>query len=300
MGREIRRVPLDFDWPHDKTWHGFLMPDSLRETVCAACDGNGWSTHASALQDLWYGNLPFHPVFTGSTPFTIDTPEVRAFAERNVQRSPGYYGTGETAIQREARRLLEHWNSQWGHHLSQEDVDALVAADRLRDFTHTHVPGEGWKPIDPPPQVTADQVNLWSLSGFGHGSSNCWIVVRARCEKDGKPYKCGECDGHGSNEAYPGQRAEAEAWEPVEPPTGDGWQLWQTVSEGSPISPVFATREEFADWLCSDAYRWGASQPMSSREAALRFIDSGWAPSMVVTNNVLVSGEEFMGQEADQ
>jgi hypothetical protein len=23
MGREIKRVPLDFDWPLDKVWHGF-------------------------------------------------------------------------------------------------------------------------------------------------------------------------------------------------------------------------------------------------------------------------------------
>jgi hypothetical protein len=32
-------------------------------------------------------------------------------------------------------------------------------------------------------------------------------------------------------------------------PEGDGWQMWETVSEGSPISPVFATPEELARWL---------------------------------------------------
>ena len=26
-----------------------------------------------------------------------------------------------------------------------------------------------------------------------------------------------------------------------EPPIGDGWQVWETVSEGSPVTPVFAT-----------------------------------------------------------
>ena len=26
---------------------------------------------------------------------------------------------------------------------------------------------------------------------------------------------------------------------PVDPPNGDGYQLWETTSEGSPVSPVF-------------------------------------------------------------
>jgi hypothetical protein len=36
-----------------------------------------------------------------------------------------------------------------------------------------------------------------------------------------------------------------------EPPLGDGYQLWETVSEGSPISPVFQTLELLCDWLGS-------------------------------------------------
>ena len=35
------------------------------------------------------------------------------------------------------------------------------------------------------------------------------------------------------------------------PPLGDGYQLWETTSEGSPISPVFKTIEELAKW-CED------------------------------------------------
>ncbi len=37
-------------------------------------------------------------------------------------------------------------------------------------------------------------------------------------------------------------------WQPTEPPTGEGYQLWETVSEGSPISPVFASTEALAAW----------------------------------------------------
>jgi hypothetical protein len=32
-----------------------------------------------------------------------------------------------------------------------------------------------------------------------------------------------------------------------------GWQMYETVSEGSPISPVCATKDELAAWLSSPA-----------------------------------------------
>lgn len=36
-----------------------------------------------------------------------------------------------------------------------------------------------------------------------------------------------------------------------EVPKGEGYQLWETTSEGSPISPVFVTLEELCEW-CED------------------------------------------------
>lgn len=81
----------------------------------------------------------------------------------------------------------------------------------------------------------------------------------------------------------------------LDPPAGEGWQLWETVSEGSPISPVFATKDGLVDWLCSSAYQFGISRPMQ-REQAERFVDAGWAPSMVGVPGVgVVSGEQWIG-----
>lgn len=37
----------------------------------------------------------------------------------------------------------------------------------------------------------------------------------------------------------------------MDPPIGDGYQLWETTTEGSPISPVFSSPEELAEW-CED------------------------------------------------
>ena len=36
--------------------------------------------------------------------------------------------------------------------------------------------------------------------------------------------------------------------EMLAPPVGEGYQLWETTSEGSPISPVFATIDELCEW----------------------------------------------------
>lgn len=314
MGREVKRVALDFDWPLGKVWEGFLSPDRFAETPCDACcydkpptimdalfgtparHGSGYSPHAENLHNLWYGYAPFDPATTGSVPFRADTPAVRQYAERNVGQAPDFYGSGEFAIVREAQRLADLWNAQWGHHLSQDDVDALVAADRLMDFTHDWTREGGWQPKDPPVSPTAAQVNEWSLAGFGHDSINCMIAIRARCEREGVTDTCPACGGHGSLEAYEGQRAEAEAWERTEPPAGEGWQLWETVTEGSPKSPVFATAEELVTWM-SDPDR---GRDWLTPEAAAKFVQEGWAPTFVSTPQTgFVSGAEFVGRQED-
>lgn len=37
------------------------------------------------------------------------------------------------------------------------------------------------------------------------------------------------------------------------PPKGEGYQLWETTSEGSPVSPVFETLDELCEW-CESNY----------------------------------------------
>lgn len=298
MGRETKRVPLDFDWPLKKTWKGFLSPDTLDGLTCAACDGSGYSPYARHLKDLWYGYAPFRPEDNGSVPLTPETPAVRAFAERNVKNAPGYYGRGEDSVVREAGRLCDLWNGMWSHHVSTDDVAALVDAERLMDFTHRWTRGEGWQQLDPPVTPTVEDVNSWAIgSMMGHDAINAGVVWQARCEREGYTDTCEVCGGHGSVEVYPGQRADADAWEQEEPPTGDGWQLWETVSEGSPISPVFPDAEGLAQWLTTPASCWGAtSRPMTISQASA-FVGAGWAPSFVGNAGGIHHGDEFVGSE---
>lgn len=59
-------------------------------------------------------------------------------------------------------------------------------------------------------------------------------------------------------------------------------QMYETVSEGVPVSPVFATRSELATWLVE----MFAMDP----GVADRFVDAGNAPSMIVTSRGLQNG----------
>jgi hypothetical protein len=307
MGREVRRVPLTFDWPLNQPWEGFLMPDTLGGKKCTACDSSGYSPQAKHLYDQWYGHVPFNPAETGSKPFTAQHPAVVAFATRSVNRNVDFYTTGiysifygaptvEGAIEREAARLAALWDNMWHHHVSQDDVDALLAAGRLHEFVEYWDPEERkWKPREPRPEVTAEQVNEWSIGGFGHDSINAGVVIRARCQREGLPETCEVCEGHGGIEDYPGQREEAENWEGTDPPEGDGWQLWETVSEGSPISPVFASAEELSAWMQTPAYEHGG--PLT-KDQADSFVKAGWAPSMISVGGQVIDGDKMYAADS--
>lgn len=271
MSRQVRRVPLDFDHPLHEVWPGFVIPGSLREEPCRDCS-NGYYPAAERINALWYGDAPFKPEDNGSTPYTSDTPVVRELAECSIERSPQFYGTGPIAVAREARRLASLFNSMWCHHLNQEDVDALVAGGRLWDFTRRFEPGTGWVDLNEPYRPTAAEVNEWSLRGSGHDATNQHVVVKARCEREDIVMECGTCRGQAFVESYPGQHAEADAWEPTPPPTGDGWQVWETVGEGSPVTEVFPTAEALA-------VQW-AEMTGVAPDAALRWVrEVGWSPS---------------------
>lgn len=83
---------------------------------------------------------------------------------------------------------------------------------------------------------------------------------------------CEQCEDEGQSpyfkEAY-------EAWQPIEPPSGEGWQVWENVSEGSPVSPVFATSEDLVQWLIKQGH---------SEQNARVFVEKGYVFSAVFTS----------------
>lgn len=230
MGRQARRVPLDFDWPIRETWEGYLLPDRLDERKCMACDGRGettaraWVAQMAALCLLLDDDLraqeqgrPMHPYLndTGSRAWNVRPSEdIREF------------GTG----------LAGREGGMVGH----DSIDVFHATDTL-------------------------------IKAAGLDETWGW---------------CPECAGHGSIERYEGQRAEAEAWEPADPPEGDGWQMWETTSEGSPISPVFATPEELAEWCAEHATVFGSHK--ADRDHWLGIITGEEIAALTIAPGVVV------------
>lgn len=53
-----------------------------------------------------------------------------------------------------------------------------------------------------------------------------------------------------------------------------GYQIYETVSEGTPVSPVFANQEDIKIWLMKQGY---------SEKASQQFIEDAWAISFVYT-----------------
>lgn len=49
-----------------------------------------------------------------------------------------------------------------------------------------------------------------------------------------------------------GQCPDFKSFYKINPPTGDGFQLWENTSEGAPRSPVFGTAEELAEWCAEN------------------------------------------------
>lgn len=84
------------------------------------------------------------------------------------------------------------------------------------------------------------------------------------------------------------------------------WQVYETVSEGTPVTPPFATQEELVDYLVANGDFWDQKRREEgcttmdcspwSRKAAEKFVyGSGWAPSFILTSKGLQSGVEAMG-----
>jgi hypothetical protein len=234
MGRELKRVPLDFDWPLHMPWKGYVSP--YRSQDCKACGGTGLNPESKQISDDWYD----------------------------------FAGTGR----------------RWDDKITQDEVQALVDAGRLWDFTREFIPGKGWQEKEPPYVPTAEEVNEWSRKrGIGHDGLNRGICVEARCKRLGVWGYCKYCNGSGEIWHSLEVKELADEWEGYDPPEGEGYQLWETVSEGSPISPVFSDAEAFVAYLQGEGY---------SETAARAFVEAGWVPSGVVVGGTFYQNIESL------
>lgn len=191
---------------------------------------------AASLDKVWEGYINPYP-----GPLTCNLCDGSGYNTATKQIADDFYS-------------FEDRRRAWSDKITQEEVQALVDQGRLMDFTHTWKQGDGWKRREDGRIPTADEVNAWNQRGLGHDAINRFILIEARAKRLGVFGKCSVCNGEGTlphpNEAI---RKLHEEWKEYEPPAGAGYQLWETCSEGSPVSPVFASAEELADWCAENA-----------------------------------------------
>lgn len=277
MGRELKRVVAGFDWPMNQMWDGFLMPEPLCSLSCTVCDQSGYNPATRQIADDFY--------------------DLDGFGVRwsyDYQHDP----QGKPAT-RAPWRIIERYPGacrKWCDSITQDEVQALIDKGRLMDFTHIWKAGEGWKPRTDGYTPTAAEVNAWNAAGMGHDGINRGILIRVRATRLGVYGLCAASEGHGYTFRDEQHRAENEAWTQTEPPSGDWWQLWETVSEGSPVSPAFATAEELAHYLAHNGDAWYQKRMAEGREDTNSDYDTwlawltgaGWAPSGMLIDGQMV------------
>ena len=254
MGRELKRVPLDFDWPLNVAWKGYVSPYRWRD--CPRCEGTGLNVKTKVLSEAWY-----HRQYDVPT-----APDLRAI-------------------------FMD--NADFGRCLAQDECDNLAGEGRLYDLTNEwkklspddehprrirklNADGTDYYP-------SAEQVNAWSRGGIGHDSINHSICVEFRAKKLGFHGHCALCKGDGCLWPSVEYKELAREWKEIDPPEGLGYQLWE--SEGSPISLVFPDEDSFVDYLVGEG---------STQKAARKFVDVGVVPSMVMEDGQVRSNIETL------
>lgn len=79
-------------------------------------------------------------------------------------------------------------------------------------------------------------------------------------------------------------------------------QVWETVSEGTPVTPPFATKNELIDYLVAGGDDWDREIRRGgySREQATAFVNAGWAPSMVSVDGQIFNAIESASVMSDK
>lgn len=78
-----------------------------------------------------------------------------------------------------------------------------------------------------------------------------------------------------------------------------GWQMWETTSEGSPISPIFDDPQSLARWLADEEVSTFGSMTTTYERWLSMIMGPGSAPSAVIADGKMMSGVEavsFVGE----
>lgn len=209
MGRELKRVPMDFDWPIGAIWKGYMNP--YNSIKCPYCDGDGLSKEAHKYHETFYS------IYFG---WYLDHP----------------YNSGWRYCPDAKPYKLERWEYDFivgNENLSRAvfESNPIPAYENLEEFFLKH--------------------HALEMSFTNRAE---WELTEEYCRRNGYDHICKHCNGDGEMYINDEVKALAENFKYIEPPVGEGYQLWENTSEGSPQSPVFATLDELCEWCESNAF----------------------------------------------
>lgn len=252
MGRKLMRVPLSFSAPLKKVWDGYVNPHYKHCHTCAYCNGNGMNEATKKISDDWYG---------------YNKPADWVYLDENMNR--------------------RYNRAAWHYNLDADDVQALLDADDLWDFTRVPINdeqkeivrkkreegGNSWLPFDNGYKPTVEEVNHYAIHNpMGLCGGSQWVCVKAKAQRLGVYGVCSTCNGEGSIWDSEEEKQLSETWKKTNPPRGRGFQLWETTSEGSPSSPVFRTLEALCEWCETNATTF--ADYTATKEEWMKMLDS--------------------------
>lgn len=288
--RTLKRVPLDFKAPLNKVWKGYINPYSGPYT-CESCNGSGVNDATRQISEDFYDHEGFgtrwcydHGFNPNGKPASL--PPWRILGESRAWCSKITQDEVQALVDNDRLTDFTHEYTpgkgfipkQW----STSGFWCPVCKTAVPQFSEEHcvalcitcavemllLPGND-KRLHVP---TADEVNKWNERGMGHDAINRWILIEARAKRLGVYGKCKKCRGKGETRLPRKLKKKYKGWKEYEPPTGTGYQLWETCSEGSPITPVFSSAEELADW-CSTEVTISSSEKISREKWLMMFRD---------------------------
>lgn len=135
---------------------------------CAACDSSGYNVETKVIADTFYDHGDY----------SLDFTNWKIVGSIANARKPG----GATG-------------RRWHDKITQDEVDALVGAGRLRKWTE-----DGWQSVP----RTAAEVNAANTEGakhnheLDHDGINRGILIETRAKRLGVWGMCPSCEGHGT------------------------------------------------------------------------------------------------------
>jgi len=186
MSRELKRVPLDFDYPLNKVWSGYL---NSYYKECPQCQ-NGETPARKRLTEL-----VLLLMLSGTDSLK---------GKNHPYFQDGYF---------------DFFN------IPSKEMNELTCglAGRKSDLSFGHDACDRWEATKKIIQVAGLNADEWGI--------------------------CKHCKGEAIDPAI---KEQYNKWQSTEPLIGEGYQCWETVSEGSPISPVFKTLEDLSQWLADN------------------------------------------------